>query len=77
MVLKIAVVESLFLALDETSDGCFNTLCGIKIIVPLFTTRLCERWRVEVVGSSVSLSCVLLSLDEYGFQVVVSAAVSL
>ena len=77
MVLEIAVVESLFLALDETRDGCFNTPFGIKIIVPFFTTRLCERLRVEVVGSSVSLSSVLLSLDEYGFQVVVSAAVSL
>ena len=42
MVLEIAVVESLFLALDETRDGCFNTSCGIKIIVPFFTTRLCE-----------------------------------
>ena len=43
MVLEIAVVESLFLALDETRDGCFNTSCGIKIIAPFFTTRLCER----------------------------------
>ena len=43
MVLEIAVVESLFLALDETRDRCFNTSCGIKIIVPFFTTRLCER----------------------------------
>ena len=43
MVFEIAVVESLFLTLNETRDGCFNTSCGIKIIVPFFTTRLRER----------------------------------
>ena len=75
MVLEIAVVESLFLALNETRDGCFNTSCGIKIVVPFFTTRLfnVEEWKLLVLLFHFPVCC--FHSMEYGFQVVVIAVI--